>query len=186
MTQSKNNKVKKLGSDDLSKLYKIFLKNSFNELMEFINEYGLDAVDENRNNILLHCVSDKSFIMLVNKMMDHLEEININFQNKFGISALHVAVRYKNKQLLDLLLKNKNINVNIYDNNGNTPLSIALMDVNFDEDIIIKLLESGADVNQSDKYGYRLYDFVNESMGKVGRYLSEHNNTSSVVYPCFK
>lgn len=158
-------KRKKLDSDDLVKLYNIFVLNDFDKLNEFINEYGLDSVDKDGNNVFLHCVTDKTFYSLVKMMIEQIENININFQNKTGNSALHIAV------------KNKNINVDIQDDNEKTPLEEALFlfDTKFDEDIIIKLLDSGANINKLDKHGYKLIEFINESMVRVSKYIKEHN-----------
>jgi ankyrin repeat protein len=170
-------KRKKLDSDDLVKLYNIFVLNDFDKLNEFINEYGLDSVDKDGNNVFLHCVTDKTFYSLVKMMIEQIENININFQNKTGNSALHIAVKNKNMDLLELLLKNRNINVDIQDDNEKTPLEEALFlfDTKFDEDIIIKLLDSGANINKLDKHGYKLIEFINESMVRVSKYIKEHN-----------
>jgi ankyrin repeat protein len=108
-------------------------------------------------------------------MIEQIEELNINVQNKYGVSALYIAVHEKNIELLELLLTNKNINIDIQDINGDTPLTIALLDAKYDEDIIIKLLDAGADLNKTDNFGYRLYEFVSESMEEVNKYVKEHN-----------
>jgi ankyrin repeat protein len=227
----KDTQKKKLNYSDLKKLFEIFLANDFDKLMEFINEHGLRAVDRNGNNIFLLCVdsnpllyipakerrielvesflkSENMKIELVKKMIEQIEELNINVQNKYGVSALHLAVHDNNIELLELLLKNKNININIQDKSGvsalhfavlynniellelllqnknikvdiqdirgTTPLTIAL-GRKYDEDIIIKLLDAGADLNKIDNDGYRLYEFISKSMEKVKKYIKEHN-----------
>jgi ankyrin repeat protein len=166
---------RKLNYAAVMKLYKILLANDFEELIEFINEYGLGAVDRVGNNVFLLCVNSKTFIESVKKMIEQIEELNINVQNKYGVSALYIAVHEKNIELLELLLTNKNINIDIHDINGDTPLTTALLDAEYDEDIIIKLLDAGADLNKTDNFGYRLYEFVSESMEEVNKYVKEHN-----------
>ena len=168
-------KKKKLNSDNLLIIYRLSLVKDFDLLMKYINEYGLDAVDKDGNNILLYCATDKMFTILISKMIEQIDDLNVNFQNKTGNSALHIAVKTKNMDLLELLLKNKNINVNIQDCNGNTPLAKALFlfDERIDEDIIIKLLESGADINELDNFGYRLHEYL-KSMKKVNEYIKKH------------
>jgi ankyrin repeat protein len=166
---------KKLNYADVMKLYKILLTNDFEELIEFINEYGLGAVDRFGNNVFLLCVNSKTFIESVKKMIEQIEELNINVQNKYGVSALYIAVHEKNMELLEILLKNKDTNIDIQDINGDTPLTIALVDAKYDEDIIIKLLDAGADLNKTDNFGYKLYEFISESMEKVNKYIKEHN-----------
>jgi hypothetical protein len=51
----------------------------------------------------------------------------------------------------------------------------ALLAEKYDEDIIITLLEAGADINKIDNCGYRYNEFINESMEKVNKYIKEHN-----------
>jgi hypothetical protein len=63
----KDRKKKKINYADAAKLYKILLANDFKELIEFINEYGLGAVDRFGNNIFLLCVNSKTFIGSVKK-----------------------------------------------------------------------------------------------------------------------
>jgi len=170
-------KVIKLNSKYLIKLFEIFIANDFDRLMVFIDEYGLNAIDNDGNNIFLHSITDESFFKLSEKIIEQVEGFDINFQNKTGVSALHFAVKYKNMKLIELLLKNKKINVNLKDINEDTPLSIALLlfDKKVEEDIIIKLLDAGADINIFDKYGYRLNEYINVSMNRVNKYIKESN-----------
>ena len=55
-------KVNKLKSKNLIKLFEIFMTNDFDRLMGFIDEYGLNAVDNDGNNIFLHSITDDSFL----------------------------------------------------------------------------------------------------------------------------
>jgi len=54
-----------------------------------------------------------------------LDGINLNAQNDFGQSALHVAVEYTNSTAIDYLLQNTTIDKTITDNDGYTPKSYA-------------------------------------------------------------
>ena len=170
-------KIKKISSDDFGRLYKIFMANDFNGLMEFINSCGLEAVDRDGKNVFLNCiicVIHKQPIGLLEKMIEQIEELNINFQDKDGWSALHIAVQEKNMELLELLLKNKNIDIDIQDGKGNTALMRAFIPQNPDENIIIKLLEAGADLNK-DCDGDRPNVYINETMEKINKYIKGHN-----------
>lgn len=51
-------------------------------------------------------------------------------------SALHIAVKNKNIEILELLLTNENIDFNVKDNNEKTPIEIT------DDDKIRKLIAS--------------------------------------------
>ncbi|KAI2791659.1 hypothetical protein POX_c04525 [Penicillium oxalicum] len=50
------------------------------------------------------------------------ESLNLGRQNRNGDTALHLAVRLKSRELLDLLLDHPRINVNPTYRDGNTPL----------------------------------------------------------------
>ena len=61
----------------------------------------------------------------------------------------------------------------IQDNWGNTPLWKAIYDQEYDEDIIIKLLEAGADVNKQNNYGVKANEYLEETMEKVNKFIKQ-------------
>lgn len=69
---------------------------------------------------------------------------DLNFRDQKGISVLHVATNFKNKDFVKFLLDNK-VDINIVDVKGISPLSVAVH--NKDLDLTQLLIDSGADVN---------------------------------------
>ena len=81
--------------------------------------------------------SDLDFFAL---LLDELEDINI--QNNYGWTLLHIAIRREQTEMVQLLL-DKGANIDKIDGVGWTPLMEAIMD---DKPSLCKLLvESGAD-----------------------------------------
>ena len=163
------NAPKKFNSKEM---FTIFLNNNLETLSEFIQKYGINAVDKDGRNILLNCIiEDKTEWALT--IIKKFNELDINSQGNEGFSALHFAVQEHNLKVLDGLLKNKKIIVDIQDNWGNTPLWKAIYDQEYDEDIIIKLLEAGADVNKQNNYGVKANEYLEETMEKVNKFIKQ-------------
>ena len=58
-------------------------------------------------------------------MLVNHKNIKMNERNHHGISALHWAVNEQRIDIIKIFIKQKNIDVNIKDNNDQTPLIIA-------------------------------------------------------------
>ncbi len=71
--------------------------------------------------------------------------INTNAKNEKGETALTYSIRYKDPKVAKILIENANLNLR--DDNGNTPLFVAIK--NEKEDLFDLLLEKGADANGS-------------------------------------
>jgi ankyrin repeat protein len=69
--------------------------------------------------------------------------IDLDATDEWGNTALHVAARYGNSEMVDILLKN-GANINIMDGCGETALHIAARDGN--QDTVIVLMRHGADL----------------------------------------
>ena len=82
----------------------------------------------------------KSDLELFKSVVDSLE--NINLQNNYGWSLLHMSIRRDEREMVQYLL-DKGADINLVDGVGWTPLMEAIMD---DMPELCKLLvESGAD-----------------------------------------
>ena len=82
----------------------------------------------------------KSDLELFTSLVNDLEEINI--QNKYGWTLLHITIRRNEVEMVKLLLE-KGADIDRVDGVGWTPLMEAIMD---DKPELVKLLvESGAD-----------------------------------------
>ncbi len=83
------------------------------------------------------------------KLIDSLDDVNI--QDKYGWTPLHLAIRRGREEMLRYLVEEKNADINIQDNSGWTPLMEAIMD---DFPSIVKyLVEKGADLSIANKRG---------------------------------
>jgi len=58
-------------------------------------------------------------------LLEYCKDIDVNKQNHFGTTALHVACKRGSTGMVKLLLKKNNTDVKICDNLNNTPLHIA-------------------------------------------------------------
>lgn len=139
------------------------------ELFKLIDKYGVDFTDRDGRNILLNCIVkhfDKSAIAII----ENAKDLDLNQQDNSGYSALHFAVQEGRIEIVKNLLKAKEIKVDIADCNGNTPLWRGIFD-EIDEDIILLLLEKGADINQKNNHGVAPIEFVEDSMIKLKEWL---------------
>ena len=83
------------------------------------------------------------------KLIDSLD--NVNIQDKYGWTPLHLAIRRGREEMVRYLVEEKNADINIQDNSGWTPLMEAIMD---DFPSIVKyLVEQGADLSVANKRG---------------------------------
>jgi len=83
--------------------------------------------------------------------------ININMQNHYGWSFLHMAIRHDKMDLVEYLV-GKGININILDGVGWTPLMEAIMD---DKAAMVKfLLDNKADTSVRNQRGASAGDLV--------------------------
>lgn len=121
----------------LSKL-KLIILNSINIInFNYIDHNKIKAnfikltqIDKNGNTALHIAVTSKD----INNLEKLLKtNININAQNNYGQTALHLTVLsgpcYNSSHIINLLIKH-NININIRDNNNDTALDTALKSSN--------------------------------------------------------
>ena len=71
------------------------------------------------------------------------DKVDVNSQNRAGITALHVACNKGNCHMVNELLQVKNIEINKKDKNHNTPLHAACARGN--QNIVESLIKAGAD-----------------------------------------
>jgi ankyrin repeat protein len=77
--------------------------------------------------------------------------ININFQDKRGVTPLYHSIFHKQTELAPYLLR-QGADVNLPDHEGLAPLHVAALE-NLPE-MVTLLLDKGARLNATDKYGY--------------------------------
>jgi uncharacterized protein len=79
-----------------------------------------------------------------------LESIDINLQNRYGWTPLHVAIRYDMREVFDSILK-KDPDINRQDCVGWTPIMEAVMDDKIE--YVKVLLDLGADTTIANERG---------------------------------
>lgn len=90
-------------------------------------------------------------------------DININYQDNEGKTALHYATKTLNTYIVNILLESE-ADPNIQDNRGRTPLFEICMYGCIN--IAKKLIKKGANINIADKYGETILDLAT-SVGDI-------------------
>ena len=134
--------------------------NGKNKLIKKINFDELynssqNTNDINLNNTLTKDNSKNRELLIISKKGDKEKllgllsenDININFQNENGWSALHFACDEGNLKIVDILIKSK-IDLNLKTNEKKTALHISVLRGYFD--ISKLLIENGASINIRD------------------------------------
>lgn len=115
------------------------------ELQDKINAYSEEFED------LFEAIEKivyKSDFELFKELLEELEDINM--QNKYGWTLLHITIRRDERKMVDLLLKS-GADINKVDGVGWTPLMESIMD---DKPELCKLLvENGADKTIANQRG---------------------------------
>jgi len=109
-----------------------------------------------------------------------VEPFNINYRDYNGNSALHWVAIYDNRNILELLLRESNIDVNLQNNNGNTALILAAQN---NCDLIVRSLLShpNIDINILNKQKKSVYDIIDQQMP-----LPLTQKCSSSLLNCFQ
>lgn len=165
-------------------------ENIFKFLLEKISNY--DIKDDNDNSLLSIALNSKTSFSAVRYILQ-LNNIDINEKDSNGDYPLMKAIKngeYENVILLMQYAYNNNIDMNIIDKDGNSPLILSYiydyndileylinkLDINCknndgksilclsleknDHDTSIKLIKNGADVNDIDKDHNSLIDYL--------------------------
>ncbi|NLG81283.1 MAG: ankyrin repeat domain-containing protein, partial [Bacilli bacterium] len=88
-----------------------------------IEGIGLTDTDENVNTCFFSAIINENNNTV--QLLLTLKVLDINYQNNDQKTALHLAIEHKNIDALDYLFTRANINVNLKDKNGYTPLELA-------------------------------------------------------------
>ena len=118
-------------------------ENSFS--INNINTNDSNDVNENNKNLNIELLiySKKGYKEKILEIISH-KNVDINYQNENGWTALHYACDEGNLKIAEILIKD-HCNVNIKNNDKKTPLHYSVMRGYFD--ITKLLIENGGDIN---------------------------------------
>jgi ankyrin repeat protein len=94
------------------------------EIVQVLLERGavIDLQDNDGNTPLLQATNVRLDVVQV--LLDGGADVNVNLQNKYGMSPLHSAASDGNLEIVQVLLE-RGADVNVKNNNGDTPLISA-------------------------------------------------------------
>ena len=94
-------------------------------MLIYNNDIDLNVVNQNGYNPL-HWTVEQNNIEMVNFILESKRfNFDLNARTNDGSSYLHLAMKTKNKELLDLF-ENKGLTYNVRDKEGKTPLMILI------------------------------------------------------------
>lgn len=93
---------------------------------------------QEENQVLL-----QSLVLLLEGDFSVCKKLDLDATDEWGNTALHVAARYGNSEMVDILLRN-GADINLMDGCGETALHIAARDGN--QDTVVMLMKHGADL----------------------------------------
>jgi len=106
--------------------------------------------------------------------------IDVNIQNKYHDTALMLAVKNNNSEIVQILLDN-GANPNIQNNNGKTPL--MLVAINNKSEIAQVLLDKDADPDTQDNNGYTALDMalMHKNQAIINLIIKTKEKSNSIV-----
>lgn len=151
----------------LEELYKHEYKESILESLLATKKIDINYTTSKGNSFLHLCViadKFKSALWLIRKGAD------IECINQYSITPLQLIIDKGRKKLLQVILENKQININEQDKYGRTILQNAV--VLGHREVAVMLIEHGADVNLKDNHGRNvIFDALSFGDKKFIQYL---------------
>ncbi len=142
---------------DDKQLYPLLLQNDFSKVVDFLERYGLNSVDRGGRNFLINCIAEgkNEFAIRLISM-----GIDVNQKDKKGLTPFMMAVLAKNREMIDILIKNDNVDVQAVDHYGKNALRWALQNHVFDNNFLISLVNLGIDPFKKDNTGCSSFDIM--------------------------
>lgn len=121
-------------------------------LDELLRAGCLVDIATRRGDTALHLAAEAGCAENIEILLDH--GANPSLRNRRAQTALHLAARAHSLESVEALLKRGGSDPNAEDNDGRTPLHVALGRSTLAFDVSEALVARNADVNKPDKYGY--------------------------------
>nr|WBF71204.1 putative ankyrin repeat protein [Megavirus caiporensis] len=141
--------------DECDYISKLYVENDFGHNFGLKFDHNIIKREYNGHTVLMRAVLDADDDNCETVKMLLLNGVGPNFPNNYGITALMLAIikRKISRNVIQLLLKQDEINSNCFDKYGNTPLSVAmtLYPKKCSLDVIEILLNYGTNPN-NEKY----------------------------------
>lgn len=102
-------------TDEEKTVFDLCKEGSLEKLKIKLDQKNLDQIDEDGLTLLMWSC-DRGHLSIVNFLLEKGADINI--QDNEGQTSLHYAVSCEHKDLVELLLKNKKINIDLTDSDG--------------------------------------------------------------------
>ena len=180
---------------DLNKEFIKYCKlNDLYNLKILLNNYNIDintTITRNMNTGLMEACN-YGYPSIVEFLLEQ-KNINFDYQNNLGQTALHLACEKRNIKIIKILLK-KNINLNLQDMYGYTPFILAC-ELNNDEIIELLMEKNNLDYDLQDLggntalihcYRNKNYKIINLMFNKFNLDINLQNNRkkSLIFYAC--
>ncbi|KAL2328238.1 hypothetical protein Fmac_021665 [Flemingia macrophylla] len=127
-------------------------------------------VSNKKGNLPIHLACKEGHLEIVKKFLNHQWHISpFVLLNQKGRNILHVAAKNGKSEVVLYLLKNRKINqftVNEKDNDGNTPLHLASINL-FPKIVYYITQDKRTNANLSNNYGLTARDVVHQALKKM-------------------
>ena len=108
------------------------------KLIEHINIYGSISEEYYFRNFLSDIIISIDDINVLTRLIE--SKISVNSENSKGMYPIIAAVKYHKYDVLNLLLRREDINIDCQDKNGNSPLLLLAHILTHTDDSIIKYI----------------------------------------------
>jgi len=146
-----------VGSNDTSETF------DFGSNISFDFDDKSDPVDSYMKDIL-HFLKDNNLALAKIMIKDEIIRDYNARVDKEGNRLIHYAVKYGNKDIVGLLVCEKNVDVNIKNDNGDTPLYVVLKNKMYEKAEM--LLGSGANIFEKNNKGRTPLDLLQTNLNK--------------------
>ena len=167
--KSYHSKNEKDGNDSIIKINSTLDKRSLYKIL-MKNPYLVNSVDSKKESILSYSIKNHN-IQVANLILTS-PILDLNYQDKDGNSYLHLAILYKEEEIVKSLIE-KGISVFKQNKEGNTPLHLAYMK---NDKRIIRILEGNGIDTSAGTNKNKSVEEININLGK-----SQKNNNIDII-----